>query len=88
MQREPLVRVIFNGLPADVQKKYGYDAKSAQEFQQQQYQADVLRREKNARRNSKNKSDLNPSRPHHNSVNRSLRRCMEAHSINVRQAKR
>ena len=38
-----IVKLPFVELPADVQKKYGYDSKSAQEFQQQQYQADVLR---------------------------------------------
>ena len=89
-----IVKLPFVELPADVQKKYGYDSKSAQEFQQQQYQADVLRAGQLAEAREKRqkaieeqvRSQPQPTALH--SVNRSLRRCMEAHSINVRQAKR
>ena len=53
-----IVKLPFVELPADVQKKYGYDSKSAQEFQQQQYQADVLRARQLAEAREKRQKEL------------------------------
>jgi hypothetical protein len=38
-----IVKIPFTELSPEVQKKYGYDAKAAGDFQQQTYQADVTR---------------------------------------------
>src|SRR6266516_5351892 len=38
-----IVKIPFTELSPEVQKKYGYDPKAAGDFQQQTYQADVLR---------------------------------------------
>jgi hypothetical protein len=38
-----IVKIPFTELSAEIQKKYGYDPKAAEDFQQQTYQADVVR---------------------------------------------
>src|SRR6266404_4720233 len=38
-----IVKIPFTELSAELQKKYGYNPKAAGDFQQQTYQADVLR---------------------------------------------
>jgi hypothetical protein len=38
-----IVKIPFTELSPEIQKKYGYDPKAAEQFQQQTYQGDVLR---------------------------------------------
>jgi hypothetical protein len=50
-----IVKIPFGELSPEIQKKYGYDPKAAEQFQQQTYQADVLRARQLAE--AKQKSD-------------------------------
>ena len=53
-----IVKIPFTELSSEIQKKYGYDPKAAADFQQQTYQADVLRTRQMAEAREKRQRDL------------------------------
>jgi hypothetical protein len=53
-----IVKLPFVELPPEVQKKYGYDSQAAKDFQQQQYQGDVVRAQQLAEAKEKRQKDL------------------------------
>jgi len=53
-----IVKIPFTELPPEAQKKYGYDPQAAAVFQQQTYQADVLRARQLAEAGEKRRREL------------------------------
>jgi hypothetical protein len=53
-----IVKIPFTELSPEIQKKYGYDAKAAADFQQQTYQGDVLRARQLAEAKEKRRQEL------------------------------
>ena len=53
-----IVKIPFTELSPEIQKKYGYDAKAAADFQQQTYQGDVVRARQLAEATEKRRQEL------------------------------